>query len=98
MSKVTNTQLSGLQAELNTLNSKKQSIVQSLRVRRQQAAAHMAQNADATDHIRLGRAQATMSAKSIRGAMRAAQMAEQRAKEASVIEANQVSTLDIMST
>jgi hypothetical protein len=89
VSKVTNTQLSGLQAELNTLNSRKQSIVNSLRVRRQQAAAHVAHDADATDHIRLGRAKATMSARSIRGAMRAAQMAEQRAKEAGVIKANQ---------
>ncbi|KAJ1484452.1 hypothetical protein T484DRAFT_1797000 [Baffinella frigidus] len=56
VSKVTNTQLSGLQAELNTLNSRKQSIVKSLRVRRQMTAAKMAGDADATDHIRLGRA------------------------------------------
>lgn len=89
LQKVTATQLSGLQDELNTLNSRKQSIINSLHLRRQQAAAHAAHDASASDHIRLGRAKATMSARQIRGAMRAAQMAEQRAKEAAVIEANQ---------
>jgi hypothetical protein len=89
LSAVTQTQLNGLNNELQSLASTKQNIVNSLTVQRQQTAAKMASDAMYADHVRLNRATATTSSRQMRSAMRAAQMAEQRAREASVIQANQ---------
>ena len=89
LSAVTQTQLNGLTSELQSLSSTKQSIVNSLTVQRQATAAKMASDAMYADHVRLNRATATTSSRQMRAAMRAAQMAEQRAREASVIQANQ---------
>eukprot|EP00961_Rhodomonas_salina_P122840 1654522-Rhodomonas_salina.1 len=91
LSAVTESQLNGLKAELSQLSSQKASIVNSLQVQRQQTAAHMANDATVADQIRLHRATSTISARQVRAAMRAAQMAQQRAKEAKVIQDNQVS-------
>lgn len=89
LSAVTQTQLNGLNSELQSLATSKQSIVNSLTVQRQATAAKMASDSMYADHVRLNRATATTSSRQMRGAMRAAQMAEQRAREASVIQANQ---------
>lgn len=89
LSAVTQTQLNGLNSELQSLASTKQSIVNSLKLQRQSTAAKMASDSMYADHIRLNRATATTSSRQLRAAMRAAQMAEQRAREASVIQANQ---------
>jgi len=89
LSAVTQTQLNGLNSELQTLASTKQSIVQSLQLQRQSTAAKMASDSMYANHVRLNRAMSTSSSRQLRSAMRAAQMAEQRAREASVIQANQ---------
>jgi len=89
LSAVTQTQLNGLNSELQSLATSKQSIVDSLTVQRQATAAKMASDAMYADHVRLNRATATSSSRQMRSAMRAAQIAEQRAREASVIQANQ---------
>jgi hypothetical protein len=89
LSAVTQTQLNGLTSELQSLSSSKQSIVNSLALQRQSTAAKMASDAMYADHVRLNRATATTTSRQMRAAMRAAQMAEQRAREASVIQANQ---------
>jgi len=89
LSAVTQTQLNGLNSELQSLASTKQSIVNSLKLQRQSTAAKMASDSMYANHIRLNRATATTSSRQLRAAMRAAQMAEQRAREASVIQANQ---------
>ena len=89
LSAVTQTQLNGLTSELQSLSQQKQSITNSLALQRQQTAAKMASDAMYADHVRLNRATATSTSRQMRAAMRAAQMAEQRAREASVIQANQ---------
>ena len=89
LSAVTQTQLNGLNSELQSLASAKQNIVNSLTVQRQATAAKMASDSMYANHVRLNRATATTSSRQLRAAMRAAQMAEQRAREASVIQANQ---------
>jgi len=89
LSAVTQTQLNGLNSELQSLASAKQNIVNSLTVQRQATAAKMASDSMYANHVRLNRATATTSSRQLRASMRAAQMAEQRAREASVIQANQ---------
>jgi hypothetical protein len=86
---VTNTQLSGLESELNDLASKKDSIVDSLMLQRQSTAVTAAHDATYADSIRLRRAQNLNIARAIRAAMQAAKIAKVRAREASVIQQNE---------
>lgn len=89
MSAVTDTQLAGLQSELTALGEKKQSIIDSLSLRRQRTAAHAARDASYADSLRLHRATSEYSARAARDEARVAQIASQRAKEASVIQKNE---------
>lgn len=86
---VTDTQLSGLQSELSALNGQKQSIIDSLSLRRQRTATKVARDASYSDALRLHRAVSESSARAFRDEQRVARIASQRAKEASVIMQNE---------
>ena len=81
LSAVTQTQLNGLNSELQSLASAKQNIVNSLTVQRQATAAKMASDSMYANHVRLNRATATTSSRQLRASMRAAQIGRASCRE-----------------
>mmetsp|Transcript_37737 Transcript_37737/g.58895 ORF Transcript_37737/g.58895 Transcript_37737/m.58895 type:complete len:342 (+) Transcript_37737:95-1120(+) len=81
---VTQTQLDRLLAEKRELESKREAIVRTLRIRRQAAAAKAAKDAAALDRVRLERAVTAAKKRQMELAQQAARSAEHQMKEAAV--------------
>jgi hypothetical protein len=81
---VTQTQLDRLLAEKRELSSKRESILRSLRIRRQAAAAKAAKDAAQMDRIRLERAVAAAKKRQMESAERAARAASMEMKSAAI--------------